>query len=118
MARQGKRRTDFGTVVLHWLLVAALLFDMATGLRIPSNTPGYGWLQVLDPILPASTVWSWHILAGLVLFSTSLAYVGYMSHAGLARRIWPDRARLLGLFGRAQARLSATSIILHLILFT
>ncbi len=117
MGQQAIRKTDLGTIILHWMLVIALIVAVATGLRITSNDPAWAWLQALDPILPAETVWSYHMLAGLTLFAVSVAYIAYMSQSGLTRRIRPDKARLLGLFGRPQARLGALNIILYWLLF-
>jgi cytochrome b subunit of formate dehydrogenase len=112
MPRKANKRTDFGTVLLHWAAVLVLLTAALTGLRITANAPGYEWLHGLPVFLPAKVTWSWHMLSGVALFGLSLAYIAYMARSGLARRIWPDKTRLLGVFGRKQARLGALNVLL------
>jgi cytochrome b subunit of formate dehydrogenase len=117
MARKAIRRTDFGTVLLHWLLIASLLVVVLTGLKLTAYMPGYDWLHALPFIIPAKMTWSMHMFCGAVAFCTMVAYVVYMSRSGLAKRIWPDRSRLLGIFGRRSAVLGAINVILYWLLF-
>jgi hypothetical protein len=117
MARHPKKRTDFGTIVLHWLLVVALLVAALTGLRLASITPGYEWLQAFDAILPGAVTWSWHMLSGVVMVGLGFGYAGYLLSSGLSRRIRLDMARLEGLLGRSSARLGAINIILYWLFF-
>jgi len=107
------RRTDYGTIVLHWMLVASLLVAFLSGLRIASETPDRTWINLLDAVLPRSMVWTAHMPAALVLVTVALAYPLYMSLSGLARRVRLDRVRMLGLFGNPQARWGATNILLY-----
>lgn len=107
------RRTDYGTVILHWALVAALAVAFVTGLRIATEAPDRTWINVLDPILPRASVWTAHIPAAVALVGVSTAYVIYIAMAGLGRRIRLDRVRLLGLFGNPQARWGAINIALY-----
>ena len=112
MGRQGSPRTDFGTVVLHWVLVALLAISVVTGLRIATVSPfDFEWLQAFDGLLPHTFVWTAHMPAAVALFGLSLAYTVYIRRAGLARRIRPDRARLTGLLRGGQARWGAISTI-------
>jgi Ethylbenzene dehydrogenase/Prokaryotic cytochrome b561 len=113
MSRSRNRRTDYGTIVLHWALVGWLLVAFLSGLRIASETPDRTWINLLDSILPRSTVWTAHMPAGLALVAVALAYPVYMSLSGLARRIMLDRVRLLGLFGKSQARWGTINILLY-----
>lgn len=112
MARRAIPRTDFGTVLLHGLLIVLLAIAIATGLRIATVSPfDLGWLQAFDGLLPDTVVWTAHMPAALALFGVMLAYTLYIRRAGLARRIRPDRARLMGLFRGGQARWTAVNII-------
>src|SRR3974390_2349391 len=108
------RRTDYGTILLHWTLVASLLVAFLSGLRIASETPDRTWINLLDEVLPQSMVWTAHMPAALVLVTVALAYPVYMSLSGLARRVRLDRVRMLGLFGNRQARWGAINILLYL----
>jgi hypothetical protein len=118
LARRAIRKTDFGTIALHWTLVAALLVAVGTGLRIAIDSPyDVKWLHDFDAILPQTTVWTWHIPAGTILFGVTFAYSLYIWKAGLFRRIQPDLARIAGIIGRSHARLGAINIILYWIFF-
>ncbi|MCW5703001.1 MAG: ethylbenzene dehydrogenase-related protein [Bradyrhizobium sp.] len=107
-----ERRTDYGTIVLHWLLVASLGVAFVTGLRIATETPGRQWLNVLDAVLPRANVWVPHMQAALVLVALTLAYVVYLFRSGLTARVRLDRIRLSGLLGKGQVRIRSLSVVL------
>lgn len=111
------RKTDYGTIILHWLLVAALGVAFVTGLRIATEAPGRTWINLFDVMLPREGVWMAHMQAAVVLVAVSLAYTVYLARSGLGPRIRLDRIRMRGLFGGRQARLSAYNIILYWIFF-
>jgi hypothetical protein len=70
-----KKKTDYGTVIFHWLLVALLGLAVVTGLRIATETPDRTWIGVLDALLPKATVWTHHIDAAVLLIGVGIAYV-------------------------------------------
>jgi len=107
------RKTDYGTIVLHWTLVGSLVVAVLTGLRIATEAPDRTWINALDGILPRSTVWTAHMPAAVVLVAVAIAYAVYMSLSGLARRVRLDRARMRGLFGNRQTRWSAINVVLY-----
>jgi Ethylbenzene dehydrogenase/Prokaryotic cytochrome b561 len=107
------RRTDYGTVILHWVLVASVAVATITGLRIATESPGYNWTGLLDLVLPKAAVWTGHIEAAVLLIAVSLAYAVYMIRAGLGRRVRLDRVRLQGLLGRRIARWGVINIALY-----
>lgn len=111
------RKTDYGTIILHWLLVAALGVAFVTGLRIATEAPGRGWINLFDAALPRKGVWIAHMQAAVVLVAVALAYAIYLIRSGLGRRVRLDKIRLRGLFGRRQARLGAYNIFLYWIFF-
>lgn len=111
------RKTDYGTIILHWLLVGALGIAFVSGLRIATEAPDRGWINLFDTVLPRESVWVAHIQAGVVLVTVSLAYAVYMTRSGLGRRVRLDKIRLRGLFGRKQARLGAYNIVLYWVFF-
>jgi cytochrome b subunit of formate dehydrogenase len=119
MARRAIKKTDFGTVLLHWTLVVLLVVAVATGLRIALDSPhDLRWLHALDTLLPQSFVWTAHVPVGTALIALALSYAIYMSKAGLARRVRPDLAGLKGIFGRASTRYRGLNILLYWVLFT
>ncbi|SED64156.1 cytochrome b561 [Rhizobiales bacterium GAS188] len=107
------RKTDYGTLILHWLLVGSFAIAAVTGLKIAAEDPGRSWINFLDGVLPRAAVWTTHIQAALVLVAVAVAYAIYVSLAGLASRIRLDRVRLVGLFGSSQVRWGAVNVILY-----
>jgi cytochrome b subunit of formate dehydrogenase len=117
-AKERIRKTDFGTILLHWILVITLTLSVGTGLRIAMDSPEHSWLVVLDAILPLYTVWTLHIPAALVLVAVTVAYAAYVWQGGLISRIRLDRMRLSGLLNRSrQVRWGSINIILYWVLF-
>ncbi len=107
-----QRKTDYGTVVLHWLLVGAVGVAFVSGLRIATEAPDRTWLNLFDAILPRANVWTAHIEAAMVLVAVTIAHAVYLLRSGLGRRVRLDEARLPGLFGPQQPRLGAISVLL------
>ena len=107
------RRTDYGTIILHWLLAGATVIAFITGLRIATEAPDHAWLNNIDLLLPRSHVWTWHMPAAVVLVGVALAYTIYVLRSGLSRRVLVDKVRLRALFGRPQARIGSISVLLH-----
>ena len=106
------RKTDDGTIILHWLMVAAFGVALVTGLRIATEVPDRSWLNWFDPVLPSSTVWTTHMEAAIALVAVALAYVIYIRRSGLGRRIRLDRIALGGLL-RKRTRPGSISILLN-----
>jgi hypothetical protein len=106
-------KTDYGTVILHWLLVAVLAVAIATGLRIAGEAPDRTWINVFDFVLPGAAVWTAHIQAAVALIALTIAYVIYVSLGALVRRVRFDRVRLFGLFGRRESRWGAINVALY-----
>jgi Ethylbenzene dehydrogenase/Prokaryotic cytochrome b561 len=109
--------TDYGTVVLHWLVVCLIVVATGTGLRIAVQAPDREWINSLDAILPQDTVWTAHIPAGVLLAALMVAYAVYISRTGLWPRIRLDRVRLKGLFGNARARWTAANTTLYWVFY-
>jgi cytochrome b subunit of formate dehydrogenase len=112
-----QRKTDYGTVILHWLLVVALVAAFVSGLRIATETPERTWINVLDFVIPYERVWTTHMQAAVVLTAVSVAYAVYVIRSGLARRVQLDRMRLRGLWRRGSARRGAVNILLYWLFF-
>jgi cytochrome b subunit of formate dehydrogenase len=116
--KQRARKTDLGTILLHWILVITLTLSIVTGLRIAMDSPEHSWLLALDSFLPLYAVWTLHIPAALILIAVSVAYAAYIWRGGLMRRIRLDRIRLSGLLNRSrQVRWGSVNVILYWVLF-
>src|SRR5216683_1895414 len=111
-----KRKTDYGTIILHWLLVAAFGVAFVTGMRIATEAPERNWINSFDAVLPQN-VWVMHMQAAVVLLAVAFAYTIYVRRSGLGRRIRLDKVRLRGLVGRGQARRGAVNILLYWVFF-
>ncbi|MCA6115807.1 cytochrome b/b6 domain-containing protein [Bradyrhizobium sp. WSM 1738] len=112
-----QRKTDYGTIILHWTFVAAFAVALVTGLRIATETPDRTWINWFDAVLPRDSVWIAHMQAAVVLVAVAIGYIVYMLRSGLGRRVQLDKVRLRGLFGRGQARLSAVIALMYWIFF-
>ena len=112
-----RKRTDYGTIVFHWLLVGSLAIATVTGLRIATETPGRIWINFLDPVLPKAAVWTEHLQSAAVLIGITIAYVVYVKKLRLRQRLRLDRVRLRGLLGRPHARWAAANICLYWLFF-
>ena len=103
-------RTDYGTAALHLVLLGAFLVLLASGLRIASDDPDAMWLTRLDAFLPVEHLWYRHLVAGIVLSSALVAYLVYVSKAGLRARMRFDKARLLSIWRGGKPRISACNV--------
>ena len=112
-----QRKTDYGTIILHWLLVGAICVAFVTGLRIATEAPDHAWINALDAMLPSASVWTSHIEAAVVLVAVAIAYAIYLTLSGLDRRVQLDKVRLRGLLGSKQTRWGAISVMLTWIFF-
>ena len=111
------RKTDYGTVILHALMVGAFAVALASGLRIASEAPDRTWINLFDAVLPRESVWTAHMQAAVVLVAVTLAYIIYLARSGLGRRIRLDGIRIRSLFGRGQTRSGAVNVVLYWIFF-
>ncbi|MCP8939085.1 ethylbenzene dehydrogenase-related protein [Alsobacter sp. SYSU M60028] len=106
-------RSDTGTIVLHWLCVAAVFGSLFTGLRIAADERDSTFSKWLSPILPQGEVWTWHFVAGMTLIVSALAYALYMIRARLGARVSPRRVAVIAYAGPTKARWNAVNVALH-----
>lgn len=116
MAARQTPRTDFGTALLHWLVMAALALAISTGLRIAADERELAWLGILDRILPTTELFFDHVVSGLVLIGVMVAYWVYISRTGLSQRMRLDRARIAGLRRPGPTRWASVNVILSWVL--
>ena len=105
--------TDVGTFALHWIVAIAFLVSLFTGIRIAADALIAPISQWLTPILPYGEVWTWHFVAGLVLFFGSSAYALYIARSGLAERNAVIKIRALLMRAPAEMKWAAINVILH-----
>ena len=117
MMRGQNPRTDYGTIIVHWLVVVTLAASLLTGLRIAADSPGTAWLSFLWPILPQGDIWGVHIKSGLALCALAITYAVYIARAGLSRRVRLDRARLSSVARQGRPRWAAVNVVLYWGLF-
>jgi hypothetical protein len=112
-----QRKTDYGTVILHWVVVTALVTAFVSGLGIATETPERGWISLFDFFIPYQRAWTTHMQAATVLLAVSVAYAIYVIRSGLARRVQLDSIRLRALWRRGPARAGAVNVLLYWIFF-
>ena len=112
-----QRKTDYGTILLHWLLVAVIAALFVSGLRIATEAPSRTWINVFDALLPRTNVWTLHVEAAVALIAIAVAYAVYLTRSGLSRRVQLDRVRLRALIGRKRGWLGTVNVLLTWIFF-
>jgi hypothetical protein len=112
-----QRKTDYGTILLHWLLVAAIGAVFVSGLRIATEAPSRTWINVFDALLPRANVWTLHIEAAVALIAIAVAYAVYLTRSGLSRRVQLDKVRMRALIGRKRGWLGTVNVLLTWIFF-
>lgn len=104
-------KTDIGTVLIHWTLVACVVVLVGTGLRIASHDPGLSWLAWFDLVLPRENLWYWHLVGAIAFVSVLAAYVTYVVAARLGQRLRLDLARLASLSRKGATRWATLALI-------
>ncbi|MDB5614676.1 MAG: hypothetical protein JWQ22_2329 [Devosia sp.] len=104
-------RSDFGTFVLHWVLVILVTVQIGTGLRIASHEPSLGWLANLDFVLPRENLWYWHLVGALGFTAVFVSYITYVLVARLGQRSRLDHSRLASLWRGGSARWTTFGVL-------
>lgn len=116
-APQAVVRSDVGTIVLHWTLVAAIVTSLVTGLRLSSDAEGAWFSKLFEPILPQGEIWTWHYVSAVFVLALIFSYALYMSAARLKRRISLKKIVVLSLPASTKLRLAAVNVIAYWLLF-
>ncbi len=96
-AGQWGRRTDFATVIIHWIVVLLFVASIVTGIRIAADAPDAAWSQALAAYTLQGEVIVWHLWSAWGLAGIAVAYVVFMTAAKLGARIVLDRSRVRAL---------------------
>lgn len=110
-------KSDWGTVVAHWLGVALVVFLTATGLKLLADEPDYRWLSGIAEYAPGGDPWYRHIVSGYAFAAVAVFYIAYIAKAGLSSRIVLDSARLKGLLHGGKPFWSSLNLIATWIFF-
>ena len=113
MSSRRRPTTDLGTVILHWVMVAAFGAAALSGLRIAADEPGLAWLTWLNPVLPTDNLWLWHVGAGTSLTATLAAYAVYVIRARLQARVSLDATHLRLLTSSGRQRWGAAGSVAY-----
>lgn len=108
-----KLGSDGGTILLHWLTVLSMVASLLTGLRISADGMNAPWAAAITAVLPQGEVWTWHLLASLVLTFTIGAYYIYVRRGDLGARNGPRRLKTLTPPTNARLRWRAINVALH-----
>ncbi len=111
-------KSDLGTILLHWLIVAALLSAAVTGLSIAAaDNPNLWAVRYFGFLLPGENIWFWHLSFGIGVLSSFVAYVIYIRRAKLLSRIHFSGARFTTLIQNRRSLSAAFNVLLYWILF-
>ncbi|MEL6505875.1 MAG: ethylbenzene dehydrogenase-related protein [Pseudomonadota bacterium] len=108
-----KLGSDGGTIVLHWLTVLSMVASLLTGLRISADGINAPWAAGLTALLPQGEIWTWHLVASLVLTFTIGAYYIYVRRGDLGARNGPRRFKTLTPPTNTRLRWRAINVALH-----
>jgi cytochrome b subunit of formate dehydrogenase len=111
-------KSDLGTILFHWLIVAALVSAAVTGLSIAAgDNPDLWAVRYLGAVLPGEELWSWHLCFGIALLSFLMAYVVYIRRAQLVSRVQFNASRFSALFRGNRSSWASLNVLLYWALF-
>lgn len=80
-------KADYPTILLHWGLLASLIFSFVTGMQVAADEPGSSWAMALRWMLPQGNVIVWHLLSALAFVAIVAGYTAFLWKAGVLGRI-------------------------------
>ena len=90
-----------------------MVVSLITGIRISAEGLNNRVAQSLAPYLPQGELWSWHIIAGLVLTFSALSYIVYLRRAVLGERNGLKRLQTIAPPTTNRLRWRAINVALH-----
>src|SRR5258708_40279234 len=96
-------KTDYGTIILHWLFVAAFGVAFVSGMRIATEAPDRLWINLFDSVLPRESVWNAHMQAAVAIMAVSLGHAIYLLRSRPAPPGRPPPGPCRGAFWRGEA---------------
>jgi len=117
-ASQRGRRTDFATVVIHWIVVILFVASFVTGIRIAADAPDATVSQALAVYVFQGEVIVWHLWSAWALAGIAVAYVVFMLVARLGARIVLDGSRVRALTtGDRRTRWQSINVLVYWLAF-
>jgi hypothetical protein len=111
-------KSDLGTILVHWLIVAALISAVVTGLSIAAgDNPDLWAVRYLGAVLPGEDLWFWHLSFGIALLSFLLAYVVYLKRAQLVSRVLFNASRFSAILRGSRSGWASLNVLLYWALF-
>jgi hypothetical protein len=111
-------KSDLGTILVHWLIVAALLSAAITGLGIAAgDNPDLWAVRDWGFLLPGENLWPWHLFFGMALLSSLLTYAVYIKRAQLVSRVRFNASRFHALIRGGRSRWATLNVLLYWALF-
>jgi Ethylbenzene dehydrogenase/Prokaryotic cytochrome b561 len=111
------QKSDLGTVFVHWLIAFSLLGCIVTGLSIASGDNPKIWVvRWFGFLLPGENLWYYHLISGVGLVASMVAYAVYLKRARLGGRLVP-RIPVVGAFLNSPARWILINSFLYWLLF-
>lgn len=111
-------RTDFTTVVIHWVVVILFVASFVTGVRVAADAPDATWSQALAVYLPQGEVIFWHLWSAWAFAAITVGYVVFIAVAHLGPRLSLDRGRMRALSsGDRQTRWQSINVLVYWLAF-
>jgi cytochrome b subunit of formate dehydrogenase len=113
VAVKTRPRSDFGTFLIHWVMVIALVLAMLTGFRLSADSLNAVFSRWLEPILLQGDVWTIHFISACVMFASASAYALYVARASLFSRNALMRMKLMVMDAPARLKWQGFNVSLH-----
>jgi hypothetical protein len=113
-AKYLRPRTDFGTVVAHWVVAALFAISALTGFRIAADALDAGWTRFPGAVALQGEVVVWHVVSAWFLVAATVGYVVLMLFARLVPRVALDVSRIRALSSRdRRTRWQSINVIIY-----
>jgi hypothetical protein len=113
-----RARTDFATVIGHWLVAAMFAVSALTGFRIATDAQDASWSHLIAALAPEGEIVVWHLWSAWALVAASAGYVVFLLAARLAPRIALDSSRIRAVSSRdRRTRWQSINVLIYWIAF-
>ena len=110
-------KSDWYTIILHWISAFAMTLSLFTGMRIASDALDAVVPKWFLPILPQGDMWTVHFWSALSYVFAATAYLVYLRAGDLFGRNSPAKLRILKLKAPIKMKWGAVNVALHWLLY-